>query len=152
MFEEIKKFFLDHKDLLKEVEAIGLFGSIARGDFTQRSDIDIFIVVPDEVSEREVWIKWNKILRDLLEDFQRDITVLVYSIKSLKEISSWYVLRLASDGKIIYDRSGEVEKIFNRIIQAAIDEGLIEEEFDNHKYWIKRGLKIGESFELRLSD
>lgn len=152
MFEEIRKTMLDSKELFNEVEGIGLCGSMARGDFTSKSDIDIFIVIPDDFSEREVWITWNKKLRDLLEIYRRDITVLVYSLKSLKEISSWYVLRLASEGKLVYDREGKIEGLFRKIIQAAKEEGLIEEEIHGHHYWTKKDLRIGETFEIRVRE
>ncbi len=39
------------------------------------SDIDIFIVNPDGISEREAWLTWNKKLREMLKVFERDITV-----------------------------------------------------------------------------
>jgi len=86
--DEIKKAIIGCGESLNEIEAIGLCGSIVRGDFSPKSDIDLFIVIPDHLSERETWLTWNKRLRDILKVFERDITVLVYSLKSLKEISS----------------------------------------------------------------
>jgi predicted nucleotidyltransferase len=152
MFEEIKRIILESGESLEGIEAIGLCGSIARGDFSQKSDIDIFIVIANGLSEREVWLAWNKKLRELLKVFGRDITILIYSLKSLKEISSWYVLRLASEGKLIYDRSRKIEQLFKKIIMIAKDSGLVEEEIHGHKYWIKKDLKIGETFEIRVSE
>lgn len=150
--EEIRKVILDSKESLGEVEGIGLCGSLVRGDFSPKSDIDIFIVIPDGLSEREAWLTWNRILREILKDFGRDITVLIYSPKSLKEISSWYVLRLASEGKLIYDREGKIKKLFEKIIQTAKNAGLVEEEIHGHKYWIKKDIRIGEAFEISVSE
>jgi predicted nucleotidyltransferase len=152
ILEEIRDFVAHSKEPLTEVVAIGLCGSLARGDFSPKSDIDIFIVIPDGLSEREAWLTWNKKLRELLRDFERDITVLIYSLESLKEISSWYVLRLASEGKLIYDRDGRVKKLFEKIIETAKKAGLIEEEIHGHKYWIKKDLKIGEALEIKVSE
>lgn len=152
ILEEIKKAIIESGESFKEIEAIGLCGSLARGDFSSKSDIDIFIVIPDGLSEREAWLTWNKKLRGFLKAFERDITVLIYSLKSLREISSWYVLRLASEGQLIYDRDGKVETLFKKIIQVAKDAGLTEEEIHGHKYWIKKDLKIGEAFEIRVNE
>jgi len=150
--EEIRKAIIGSNESLKQVEGIGLFGSLARGDFSSKSDIDIFIIIPDGFSENEAWLAWNKRLRKLLKDFKRDITVLVYSMKSLKEISSWYVLRLASEGKLIYDQGGKIGKLFEKIIQAAQNAGLVEEEIHGYKYWIKKDLRIGETFEIKVGE
>jgi predicted nucleotidyltransferase len=150
--EEIKKAILESGESFREIEGIGLCGSLARGDFSPKSDIDIFIVIPDGLSEREVWLVWNKKLRGYLKAFARDITVLVYSLKSLREISSWYVLRLASEGQLIYDPNGKVETLFKKIIKAAENAGLTEEEIHGHKYWVKKDLKIGEAFLIRVNE
>lgn len=152
ILEEIKKAILESSEPFNEAEAIGLCGSIGRGDFSEKSDIDVFIVIPDGFSEREAWLTWNKKLREILKVLDRDITVLIYSLKSLKEISSWYVLRLASEGILIYDQNGKVEALFKKIIQAAKEAGLVEEEIHGHKYWVKKDLQIGETFEIRVSE
>ncbi|NWF93007.1 MAG: nucleotidyltransferase domain-containing protein [Syntrophaceae bacterium] len=152
LLEEVKKTILDSKLSFRDIEAIGVCGSLARGDFSSKSDIDIFIVIPDSFSEREVWLQWNRILREELKVFQRDITVLVYSLRSLKEVSSWYVLRLASEGKLIYDRNGKVEELFEKIVQTAKNSGLVEEEIHGHRYWVKKDIRIGETFEVSVSE
>lgn len=75
MLEEIKKLIINSKESLGEIERVGLCGSMVRGDFSLKSDIDIFIVNPDAVSEREAWLTWNKKLREMLKVFKRGITV-----------------------------------------------------------------------------
>jgi len=72
--------------------------------------------------------------------------------KSLKKISSWYVLRLASEGILIYDQNGKVEGLFKKIIQVAKEAGLVEEEIHGHKYWVKKDLQIGKTFEIRVEE
>ena len=48
-----------------------------------------------------IW--WDR-RSDVLQDFGRDVTVLVYTVEGLKRIITWYVLRLASEGVLVYDR------------------------------------------------
>jgi len=150
VIEKIKKAILESKESFKDIEAIGLFGSLVRGSFSIKSDIDVFIVISNNLSERESWVNWNKKLRNILKDFQRDITVLIYSIKSIKEISSWYVLRLASEGQLIYDPKGKIDRLFKDIIEAAKKSGLIEAEVQGYRYWMIKDLKIGETFEIKI--
>jgi len=46
--EEVKRKLLEREDLLRDLEALGVCGSLARGEFSQRSDIDIFVVIREE--------------------------------------------------------------------------------------------------------
>ena len=43
--EKVKEALLSLGDKLTEAEAIGICGSLARGDFDDKSDIDIFVIV-----------------------------------------------------------------------------------------------------------
>ena len=50
-------------------------GSLARDDFHERSDIDIFVIVKERLVDDRIW--WDR-RSDVLQDFGRDITVLIY--------------------------------------------------------------------------
>ena len=63
----------------EEILATGLFGSLARGDFDEGSDIDIFVITEKEIPLREqdeLYFAFS----ELIPGFGRDITVLVYDI------------------------------------------------------------------------
>ena len=87
----------------------------------------------------------------MLREFRRDITVLVYSIKGLKKIINWYVLRLASEGIVIYDKGG-VKDLFNKIIAAAREAGLVEKEIGGHKVWSAETLEFGQRLVVEVKD
>jgi predicted nucleotidyltransferase len=155
---EIKKIreyvswkILSRIDYLQQLEAIGIFGSLARKDFTQRSDIDIFVVV-DDVKDRgeETEKLWYDRISDLLADLCRDVTVLVYSVKALRRVATWHTIRLASEGIILYDK-GKVKDIFEAIVKEAKRVGLVERKFGRRKVWMMdRPLKRGEIIEVTL--
>lgn len=149
--EGIRERILGLGHVLEEAEAIGLFGSLARGDFSPNtSDIDIFVVVKEKGAGFEIDDLWYQKINKALEDFGREVTVLVYSISGLKNISSWYVLRLATEGIIIYDKSG-IKNLFAEIIKAAEEAGLVEEEMPHgRKVWAAKGLKFGEVLEVKV--
>ena len=112
----------------KEILAVGLFGSLTRGDFGERSDIDIFVITEKELPLRkqdELYYTFS----ELIPRFGRDITVLVYDIKSLKRIPTWQTLNLVKDACFVYDRAG-IEKIFKKILHEATEHGIV---YDNEE-------------------
>ena len=147
----IKEAILSLGEQLEEAEAIGVMGSVARGDFDERSDIDIFVVVRERKPGCDVDRIWWERIKDSLSKFRRDVTVITYSVKGLKSISNWYVLRLASEGVFIYDKGG-IKELFNRIIRAAREAGLVERRIGNHRVWAAKDLKPGQRLVLRVED
>lgn len=107
----------------KEILAVGLFGSLARGDFDERSDIDIFVITEREIplaEQDELYYAFS----ELIPRFGRDITILVYDIKGLKRIPTWQTLHMVKDACFLYDRAG-IEGTFRRILQKAAEQGII---------------------------
>ena len=148
-FAELKRAIGSLGEKLEEALAIGIMGSLARGDFSERSDIDVFVVVEKKRSDTDrVW--WKRIT-EVLEGFHRDITVITYSVNGLKKISNWYVLRLASEGILIYDR-GKVGEIFRKIIETAHRAGLVERKVGDHRVWSAKHLKLGERLKLEVEE
>jgi len=112
----------------KGILAVGLFGSLTRGDFDERSDIDIFVITEREIPLREQDELYYA-FSELRSEFGRDITVLVYDINGLKGIPTWQTLNLVKDAYFVYDRAG-IEKIFEDILQEAKDHGIV---YDNEE-------------------
>lgn len=107
----------------KDILAVGLFGSLARGDFDDSSDIDIFIITEEEIPLREqdeLYFAFS----ELISRLRRDVTVLVYDINSLKRIPTWQTLNLVKDGRFVYDRA-EIKKIFEQILRKAEEHGIV---------------------------
>lgn len=150
LLKRIKEALLSSGDgLLEQAEAIGICGSLARGkDFGPRSDIDVFVVVKEDDLGLETHRMWWERIGEALDGLNRDVTVLVYTRKALEEICNWYVLRLASEGIVLFDKSG-IEELFRRIVQAARDTGLVEEEIEGDMVWTSR-IKHGETLEVKL--
>lgn len=148
---EVKEAILSLGEVLSEAEAVGIMGSLARGDFNERSDIDVFVVVKERRSDYDVDRTWWEKMHDVLSKFRRDITVIVYSIEGLKKILNWYVLRLASEGIIVYDKGG-IKLLFNKIIETARNAGLVEREVGTHRVWSAKNLRLGEEFVLEVKE
>lgn len=136
---------------LEEVEAIGIMGSMARGDFNERSDIDIFVVVRERKSGCDIDRIWWERIKDVLGRFRRDVTVITYSVNGLRKISNWYVLRVASEGILLWDK-GRIRELFDKIIEVARKRGLEEREIGNHRVWSARNLMFGKRLVLEVKD
>jgi len=121
----------------KDVLAAGLFGSMARGDFNERSDIDIFIITEKELGIKEQ-DEFYYAFSELRRRFRRDTTVLVYDIKSLKSVPSWQTLNMMRDAIFAYDVMG-VEEIFKDILDKAGKCGIFYDEKERVFKLRKRG-------------
>ena len=110
----------------REILAVGLFGSLARGEFNEKSDIDIFIITDRELTikeQDELYYVFSK----LIPKFRRGVTVLVYDIEGLKRIPSWQTLNLVRDARFIYDKAN-IREIFRKILEEAEKHGIVYDE------------------------
>ena len=85
-------------------EKIILFGSYARGDATEQSDVDIMVVARTDLPQRDRF----RVIRRLLADFP--VAMDVY-LKTPEEYERWrcvvnHVVYFADKyGKVVYERS-----------------------------------------------
>lgn len=151
ILKKVKKAILSLDDELWEAEAVGVFGSLARGkDFSARSDIDIFVIVREKKPGVETDKLWWKRIKRALRELERDVTVLVYTVKGLERISNWYVLRLASEGILVFDK-GDIGELFQRITETAREAGMVEERIGDRRVWMLKGIQLGEVVEVQLN-
>ena len=128
----------------KEILAVGLFGSLARGDFDERSDIDIFVITEKELplgEQDELYYTFSQ----LIPVSGRDVTVLVYDINGLKRIPTWQTLNLAKDARFVYDRAG-IEEVFKKILQEAEAHGIVYDD-EEKVFRLKRTKRLAFSLE-----
>lgn len=151
--EELKNTFLSAKDILDEVLAIGICGSLARGDYTERSDIDLFVMVPDEKKHEGIQDEWYYRLHDLLyPKYHRDVTVFVYTPQLLKKVPCWATLNMVTEGIFFFDKA-DIKGIFHRIIEKAKEIGLVLKKWGRYPTWgMGRPMEPGEIIHLELED
>lgn len=83
-------------------EKIILFGSYARGDFDQRSDLDVLVILPKVENRFEEMIRLYSVLRGL----GIPVDIVVYSADEVKERShlrGTMLYHALSEGRVLYD-------------------------------------------------
>ncbi len=112
----------------EEILAFGLFGSVARQDFDERSDVDIFVITDRELplkAQDELYYAFS----DFVAEFGRSTSVLVYDVRSLKKVPTWQTFNLLRDACFLYDRAG-IEDLFKKILQEAEKHGIVYDHRD----------------------
>jgi len=85
-------------------ERVVLFGSRARGDATERSDVDLLVVMPDGIDRRETSVEIHVSLGDL--PAAKDIVVTTPAHIAQRGHIIGTVLRPAlREGKVLYERA-----------------------------------------------
>lgn len=144
------------KELGSDLEAIALFGSVARDQGGESSDIDLFIV---HHKKREPLKEFVRILvplrrqteyQSLLErGFYPEIMPLFMDIKSLGA-HPWILLDVLDKGKVLFSRKGllesELTKVRRRLRELGSRKVMLK---DGTWYWdLKPDWKPGETFDL----
>jgi len=82
-----------------EIKAIILYGSLARGEFTSRSDIDLFIIISKDVKD-----KIEERIIELENQLQRSIQPTIRTEKQLKTTDSGLLQNIFQEGNILFLR------------------------------------------------
>jgi predicted nucleotidyltransferase len=83
---------------IEDVKAVILYGSLARGEFTSRSDIDLFILTTDDKTQKEVE---DKVI-ELESAIGRNIQPTIRTIAKLQKTDTGLLQNIFQEGKILY--------------------------------------------------
>jgi len=133
------------KALVKELEdkivAVALFGSWARREASDKSDVDFFVVVKDfKNCDRRF-----KIYHCLQSVLKRDVTVIDVEDNALfrEDLTiTPLLLNIAWDSIILYDPSGKLRKLFERVKNAVKDKLERYKTKDGKYGWKSKGEKF----------
>ncbi len=130
----------------KQLEAVVLFGSRARGDASPESNWDILVVVhnlPKSPIARQKWL--IKLLGPHL-NFPVEFHLLTPD--------EWYnrisplTLEIALDGKVLHDSEGKTKEFLNRLRNRLNELGLVRKRSSDKEYiWVWQGDKPVNWFE-----
>jgi len=114
--------------------AIVLFGSAARGDFSQSSDIDLLLILKDSIESKRKRILdfYEKIGFEFENHF---LSPLILTQEELRDFLSFYV-GILKDCKVLYDNANVVRELIEKIDKKKQKKEIIEKEFKGTTYWI----------------
>lgn len=121
------------RELGEKIVAVALFGSRARGEVSERSDYDFFVVTRNLKGPGRRF----KIYHPLYEELRRDVTVIDVEEGELfrEDLSiNSLLLNVAWDGVVLYDPTGKLSLLFERIRMAAKKAGLVRYRTKDGKY------------------
>jgi len=128
-----------------------LFGSLARGEAGEWSDIDLFVLLRDIPWDRDRKTAVYLALDDIRRKYHRDTTVIERDLSEIKDVDRM-LIDVAADGIILYDRGGLTAGLLAKV-RAAVDKaGLVRYQAKDGKYgWkLTRKLSPGERFGVTL--
>ena len=123
------------------VVAVGLFGSVARGEATPRSDVDVIVVVDgwgrSLERRREIYdVLWRHLRRDVtLVDVDRDV---VEELLRGERNLTTTMLNILYDCVIVYDGRG----LLSQLVESVRD-------YVKQRGWVR--YRVGRSYGWRLS-
>jgi len=82
---------------------IFLFGSYAKGNTTEDSDIDLLIIKNTETSPLDRWVEVKRLLRKISKKYP--ISPLVYTEKEIEErlaIKDFFINEILEEGQMLY--------------------------------------------------
>jgi predicted nucleotidyltransferase len=101
-------------NLERSIETIAVFGSCARGENDERSDIDLLFII-DDCNNEEFLRKKEGIINQLKVP---EGWISVYkksSIENMNKYSSYFLWHLKLESKIIFSRNNFLEEVFENI-------------------------------------
>ncbi len=136
----------------KNLVSIVLFGSIARGDFSENSDIDILVIAknfPKKFSKRiDLFIPIVEKARKKSPNYP---FIQVYPLTMNEALKNRPIyLDLITDAIILYDEENFMMNILNKLFKKLKELGAKKIYLENGSWiWVlKPGMKIGEVIEI----
>jgi len=116
-------------------EGLVLFGSVARGEASARSDVDLLIVLPQEVPiSRKLYQQWDEVFRHVGDKYSPQF---VHLPKTQEVIGSIW-LETALDGEILYDEKKLVKSVLIKIRSQIAEGRYLRKVSHGHSYWIRQ--------------
>lgn len=122
------------------VKAVLLFGSRARGERGERSDVDLLVLHERCEGEDPVFRRRRLygLLRGILGGEFEDVTVFDMGLERFlkpEEITS-LLLNLYMDSVVVYDETGRVDDFLRRIRERILESGLKRVGDGRAYYWV----------------
>jgi len=118
--------------------AIALFGSVARGDATVESDIDLLVVFDRNVRlTRSLYRRFDE--RVDLSSFARPVSPHLVTLPRSDEDCGGIWLEVALDGVVLWESGLAVSSLLSRLRAGVCAGEYLRRLAHGHPYWVRRG-------------
>jgi predicted nucleotidyltransferase len=124
--ELIREALLDEK----RIAAAYLYGSVARGEATALSDVDLALVVTDGMEEKER----SHLVRDVLVELGRRLSGRKLEVRLLDELPTAVRGRAIADGRLVFERDPAAR------VRAEVEARMA---FHDFQYFERYGTELG---------
>lgn len=115
-----------------QLEGVVLFGSVARGDNTEESDIDILIILKNSVRiNRSLYSTWD----DATTNLPKNISVHFVHLPLEVESQSGLWCEVSLEGIVLYDEVLSVSKYLIKLRQEILNGNYTSSYSHGHRYW-----------------
>ena len=98
--KKILKKIVKELSLIEDIKAVVLYGSLARGEYTSRSDIDLFILTTENKTQKEIQ---EKVIQ-LESEIGRNIQPTIRTIAELQKTDTGLLQNIFQEGKVLFLR------------------------------------------------
>ena len=124
----------------KDLEGVLLFGSWARGEQREGSDIELLIVLREGVAiKRELYRKWEKTETQLAsETSQCLVEPSIVTLPSLNSLPSSLWAEVSIDGILLFEQTQKIREYLFKVRQAIANGALRRERTHGQNYWVRQ--------------
>ena len=98
--KKILKKIVKELSVIEDIKAVVLYGSLARGEYTSRSDIDLFILTTENKTQKEIQ---EKVIQ-LESEIGRNIQPTIRTIAELQKTDTGLLQNIFQEGKVLFLR------------------------------------------------
>ncbi|MGB9760098.1 MAG: nucleotidyltransferase family protein [Thermoproteota archaeon] len=116
------------------IAGIILFGSVARGEETEKSDIDLLVLWEGLNPNDSYSYVYRNVSKYFLHESVTILDMNYYDFLKVKDVTALYI-NIVWDGIVIYDKYGKLESFLEKVKNELIAKGIERKKVGKYYYW-----------------
>ncbi len=122
----------------RDLVGIVLFGSAARGEAGEGSDLDLLLVLAAGVPiERALYDRWDRLIRARKRSEDGRVSPHFVSLDTSPEEAGGLWLEVAREGIVLRDREGRVARFLTALRDHIGTGAVVRKTVHGHPYWVR---------------